>query len=137
MNLRDLITAVGHQARKSGFRLSGFATREVAEHVALITTEIGELYEAHRDGRLPAEHWFEYTEADGSKVVLSTLTRREERDGVIKVVLGKPIGIASELADVVIRACDFADEHGIDLEMAIQNKIAYNATRPHKHGRQS
>jgi NTP pyrophosphatase (non-canonical NTP hydrolase) len=46
----------------------------------------------------------------------------------------KPEGIPSELADIVIRVMDCAVEYGIDLEDEITLKMAYNATRPHKHG---
>lgn len=48
---------------------------------------------------------------------------------------GKPEGIAVELADVVLRACTMAGYLGIDLNGAIQRKMAYNNTRPEKHGR--
>ena len=44
------------------------------------------------------------------------------------------LGVAAELADVVIRCLDFADLYGIDLEAAIAEKLAYNATRGHRHG---
>jgi NTP pyrophosphatase (non-canonical NTP hydrolase) len=47
---------------------------------------------------------------------------------------GKPEGIASELADVVIRIMDTCGAYGIDLEGAIEAKMAYNHTRPHRHG---
>lgn len=47
---------------------------------------------------------------------------------------GKPEGVPSEIADIVIRAFDFAEEAGIDLAHVIEEKLAYNATRPHKHG---
>lgn len=47
---------------------------------------------------------------------------------------GKPCGIPSELADVVIRVFDFCGYMGIDLEAAIMEKMAYNATRPKRHG---
>ena len=39
-----------------------------------------------------------------------------------------------QFADVVIRSLDFADLYGIDLESAIAEKLAYNATRGHRHG---
>lgn len=39
-----------------------------------------------------------------------------------------------ELADIVIRVCDLAQELGIDLGEAVVAKMAYNKTRPHKHG---
>ena len=47
---------------------------------------------------------------------------------------GKPEGIASELADCVIRIFDFCGEHDIDLEDVIVKKMAYNKTRPYRHG---
>lgn len=47
---------------------------------------------------------------------------------------GKPEGLPSELADIVIRVLDFAGWLGIDLEQAVAEKHAFNATRPQKHG---
>ena len=48
---------------------------------------------------------------------------------------GKPEGVPSELADVVIRVLDFCYTEGIDLEAIIEEKLAYNATREYKHGK--
>lgn len=42
---------------------------------------------------------------------------------------------AVELADVIIRIMDFAGRHGLDVAEAILAKHAFNATRPHKHGK--
>ena len=42
--------------------------------------------------------------------------------------------IAEEFADVFIRIADSAEDWGIDLEQAIVDKMAYNRTRPHRHG---
>lgn len=47
---------------------------------------------------------------------------------------GKPCGLPSELADVVIRVLDMAGWLGIDLEGAMMAKHAYNQTRPRRHG---
>jgi NTP pyrophosphatase (non-canonical NTP hydrolase) len=47
---------------------------------------------------------------------------------------GKPLGFASELADVVIRVCDLAGFLGIDLEEAIRVKHEFNKTRAYRHG---
>ena len=41
----------------------------------------------------------------------------------------------AELADIMIRVGDYAGGFGIDLERAIRIKMAYNASRPHKHGK--
>lgn len=40
-----------------------------------------------------------------------------------------------ELADAVIRCMDLAEALDLDLAGAIVAKVAYNATRPHKHGK--
>lgn len=42
--------------------------------------------------------------------------------------------VEEELADLVIRVFDFCGYHGIDLERAIERKMAYNKTRTKKHG---
>jgi NTP pyrophosphatase (non-canonical NTP hydrolase) len=49
-------------------------------------------------------------------------------------VPGKPEGVPSEIADIIIRAFDFAQEAGIDLATVIEEKLAYNATRTLRHG---
>lgn len=47
---------------------------------------------------------------------------------------GKPQGIASEYADIVIRVGHYAEIMGFDLESEILRKLAYNKTRPYRHG---
>lgn len=47
---------------------------------------------------------------------------------------GKPVGLPSELADIIIRTLDLAGALGIDIEAAVEAKHAYNATRPQRHG---
>jgi NTP pyrophosphatase (non-canonical NTP hydrolase) len=132
VNLQNLI-GWAHQATiDKGFKAEG-ERRPVAEHVALITTEIGELYEAHRDGQKPGERWYDH----GDGVINRESVMRKERDGVVIGTLGKPVGIDFELADIVIRVCDMAGEYGLDLNEAVLQKMRYNATRPPKHGRQS
>lgn len=46
----------------------------------------------------------------------------------------KPEGVGSELADVLIRLVDTASRRGIDLASETARKVAYNATRPYRHG---
>jgi NTP pyrophosphatase (non-canonical NTP hydrolase) len=48
---------------------------------------------------------------------------------------GKPAGVAIELADLLIRVADLCGAHGIPLEEALRMKMAYNLTRPTKHGK--
>ena len=40
-----------------------------------------------------------------------------------------------ELADLLIRAGDYAAGHGLRVTEALQAKMAYNRSRPHKHGK--
>ena len=47
---------------------------------------------------------------------------------------GKPEGIPSELADVVIRVFDACVEMKIDIVTAIEEKMEYNKSRTYRHG---
>lgn len=47
---------------------------------------------------------------------------------------GKPEGVGSEMADVLIRLLDSCASHGIDLFAEYRRKMAFNATRPYRHG---
>ena len=78
-----------------------------AEKIALIHSEASEALEEHRSGL-----WV--TKIDPN---------------------GKPIGVPSELADILIRVGDLAAYLGIDLEAEVAMKMAYNRTRPPKHGK--
>lgn len=42
--------------------------------------------------------------------------------------------IAEELADIVIRVADLAGYMNLDLDKAIEDKMAANKVRPHRHG---
>jgi NTP pyrophosphatase (non-canonical NTP hydrolase) len=77
------------------------------EIAALIHSEVSEFVEAERDG-----------------IIL---------DG-IEIETGKPIGPASELADVIIRVLDYAHFRGIDMDGVVKAKMEYNKTRSHRHG---
>lgn len=48
----------------------------------------------------------------------------------------KPEGVPSEIADIVIRCLDFADEAGFSLIDAVFEKLTYNETREQLHGKQ-
>lgn len=47
---------------------------------------------------------------------------------------GKPEGIPTELADVIIRVLDYCGYAGIDIDAAISQKHEYNKSRPYRHG---
>jgi NTP pyrophosphatase (non-canonical NTP hydrolase) len=103
--------------------------RNFAEVLALIHSEVSEALEAWRDG-MPINVSFSQHK-DG------TVCRDDEMCGS---ELGtsdptKPIGVPSELADIIIRVLDVCGKEKIDIEQAVRLKVNYNKTRPYLHGR--
>ncbi len=47
---------------------------------------------------------------------------------------GKPCGVASELADTIIRIAAYCAHMQIDLDAALRDKLEFNKSRPHRHG---
>lgn len=46
----------------------------------------------------------------------------------------KPLGIAVELADCILRILDYCAAEGIDIDAILREKHEYNKTRPYRHG---
>ncbi len=47
---------------------------------------------------------------------------------------GKPDDVGSEFADILIRLLNCSRAYGINLDAEYERKIAYNRTRPYRHG---
>jgi NTP pyrophosphatase (non-canonical NTP hydrolase) len=112
MRLRDIAAEAFTTAKSKGFISEGDPQIDRKLMMA-----IGELVEAQnelRSGHLPTEVYYAnpYPYSHASK----------------------PEGFGIELADALIRIAQLAEELGIDLENAVGLKMAYNATRPYKHG---
>lgn len=82
--------------------------RSFPEIIALCHSELSEALEEYRSGHGATETYF------GAN--------------------GKPEGIPTELADVIIRIFDYCGKEGIDIDAAITQKHEYNKTRPYRHG---
>ncbi len=89
--------------------------RTFGDACMLIVSEVAEALEAYREGNDPATTFYKPS-GPGS-------------------TLEKPVGIPSEIADVVIRCLDFAECYGFDLHTSIEEKMNYNRTRPYLHGK--
>lgn len=107
--------------------------RNVGELTALVMTELAEAFESYRNSE--PDLWFEYAiPGPNGETMKNKPTDGFSDQPSFGGVLGKPQGIASELADVIIRVVDWADEYDIPLVQAILEKHAYNQTRPWRHG---
>lgn len=129
--LNDLRDQCFANSKEKGFHDGPGKT--IGDDIALMHSELSEALEDHRKGEAPDVMWYEYKAHSphlaGTRFTSSSL----EVDG--KEVLGKPCGIPSEMADVIIRIFDFCGKHGIDIDRAVREKMAFNRTRPHMHGK--
>ncbi len=112
------------------------SNRNFGEALALIHSEVSEALEAWRDGDDMTDIHMQYPESielqnvDGETLAIFP----NEVDTEASRPAPKPVGVASELADVVIRIFDLAIGFNIPIVDAILEKHNYNQTRPFRHG---
>ena len=69
-----------------------------------------------------------------SELAEATETVRED-EPFYYVENGKPEGEAVEIADALIRILDYVEYRGWNIDALVEEKLAYNRTRPFKHGK--
>jgi NTP pyrophosphatase (non-canonical NTP hydrolase) len=107
--------------------------RSFSEGIALMHSELSEALEEWRKHGMNKLLYYVYQFGpDTSYLEVGIQTGPDPGD--VAPGPGKPEGIAAELADVIIRIADYCGKYDIPLEEALKAKMAYNKTRPHRHG---
>ncbi len=105
MNIKQLIKEAHDNGVEKGFY--DCPIQNIAEKLMLIVSELSEALEAHRNNNL--YRYSKYPEVMNC--------------------------FEYEIADVFIRLADLCGYLNIDIEKHIEAKMAYNKTRPVKHGK--
>ena len=113
--LREMAAEVAENNKAKGWYDE---ERSFGDLIALLHSEVSEMLEAFRD-------W-------GLRDV--SVEQCPDDIEVTPTHLCKPQGVGSEAADVLIRLLDMCSRYDIDLEFEYERKLAYNTTRPYRHG---
>jgi NTP pyrophosphatase (non-canonical NTP hydrolase) len=122
MNLNNLIKEACEIAKEKGWHDKPVS---FVDYIANIHAELSEAWEEWRNNRGLDEIYYECNKSEEERCCIDLECQYCN--------FAKPCGIPIELADVVIRICDMCGALDIDLEQAIELKMAYNKTRPYRH----
>ena len=125
--IRDLQKKVHLNAKHKGFYDK--LPMNTGEQLMLVTSELGEALEADRNRRFADWNGFDEVVFDPQFKGWGSGFLNDHFENFIKDTF------EDELADVVIRIMDMAEFRGIDLELHIWAKMAYNAGRERLHGK--
>ena len=128
--LHDYMAAVHKCAVDHGWWEEGH--RNFGEMLMLMTSELAEALEAYREGDNVQQIRYEYPNGEGNERTVLYEPQFVYTDGHTE--LGKPVGVASELADTIIRILDVCERMQIPITEALVRKHKYNLIRPYRHG---
>lgn len=116
MNITEVVKVCHELSKEKGF---WDKSRNVAEMLMLIVSELSEALEAHREDK------FAIAPMTKCKTYNATWLFESYIEGTFE----------EEIADVFIRLFDLCGGLNIDIEYFIDKKIEYNKTRPYLHNK--
>jgi hypothetical protein len=99
--------------------------RSFGDQIALMHSELSEALEAYRERGL--EKWAICSEHGGGPELCPNSNDCKDKQ--------KPEGAFVELADCIIRILNTAGHYGVDMQALVEEKMAFNETRPYRHGK--
>ena len=128
MTINELVERAHANAKEKGFWDGVDFHAGVGEKIALIHSEASEALECAREDDFESvchasavRHW-----------VTQPGFALPDENGVM---VEKPAGFPSELADILIRVADLAGRYGFDMDAEVERKMRYNRLRQRKHGK--
>ena len=115
---------------EGAFDKDGFPIKNIGELLMLVVSELGEALEADRKNRQANIDAFE------DKIdVMTHHDISQEQSFIDSFKAHIKDTFQDEIADSIIRLLDLCGYFEIDIDRHINLKLAYNSTRPYKHGK--
>lgn len=136
--LNKLARDINRTAKEHGF---WEADRNVGEMLMLVTSELAEAMEEHRAGKPDHYHMigdqrvYRANAGCGADWSTSPGGLVFGADATWTGVRAKPEGFVVEVVDAVVRCLDILHSRGVDIDAIVAEKMAYNDSRPYKHGK--
>lgn len=132
MDIQEVSKQINANAHAKGFWDKGV---DVPEKLMLIVSEVSEAMEADRIDRRGNLKGFISDMCNARIEDDNALDRHFDKTEFMRSFEATiKNSIEDELADAAILIFDLAYEMGFDLSWHIQQKVRYNASRPHMHG---
>ena len=135
MKIEQIVSGLNESAKliHEGNKKRGFyddGEKNIGELLMLVVSELGEALEAHRKGK---ESCLLAFQDSINEQYYQDISQQEAFINAFKLHVKD--GFNDEISDSIIRLLDICGYLNIDIDTHINLKLAYNETRPYKHGK--